>query len=162
MDVAVLSWPLRCRTQRDDLGIVPYSWETNRFSVGADGIAAYVFLAAPVSYPAGRSGDRPLQWGNEPFFRRGRCPHRPGGRRYSRVRLFWPFRCRTRRDDLGLVPYSGETNRFSVGADAHIGPGADGIATYVFPGRSGVVPSGTIWGSSPANAKNIKEAHIPC
>ena len=31
--------------------------------------------------------------------------------------------------------------------------GADGIAAYVFSDRFGVVPSGTIWGSSPTNAQ---------
>ena len=42
---------------------------------------------------------------------------------------------------------------FFVGADALIGPDADGIAAYVFSDRSGVVPSGTIWGSSPTVGK---------
>ena len=46
------------------------------------------------------------------FERRGRCPHRPASRRYRRVRLFWPFWRRTRRDDLGIVPYVGDARCF--------------------------------------------------
>ena len=79
----------------------------------------------------------------------------PAGRWDCRVRLFRPLRCRTHRDDLGIVPYSGETNRFSVGADALIGPDADGMGASVFSARSGDIPRGAMW-ASPPYAENAR------
>ena len=38
---------------------------------------------------------------------------------------------------------------FFVGADAHIGPEADGMGVSVFSGRSGVVPHGAMRASPP-------------
>ena len=52
---------------------------------------------------------------------------------------------------MGIAPYGEETDRFFVGADAHIGPEAGGMGVYVFSDRSGIVPSGAMWASPPTS-----------
>ena len=51
-----------------------------------------------------------------------------------------------------------------VGADALIGPEADGMGVSVFPDRSGVVPHGAMWASPPTLGRHVvfvgADAHI--
>ena len=49
---------------------------------------------------------------------------------------------------VGIASYT-ENARFFVGADAHIGPEADGMGVSVFPDRSGIVPHGAMRASPP-------------
>ncbi len=42
-----------------------------------------------------------------------------------------------------------------VGADAHIGPRADGIAVYVFSDRSDVIPHGAMRASPPTLGAHV-------
>ena len=52
------------------------------------------------------------------------------------------------RGDVGIAPYA-EGARFFVGADAHIGPWANGTAMSVLPDRSGDAPHGAMRASPP-------------
>ena len=57
--------------------------------------------------------------------------------------FFRPLRRHTPRGDEGIAPYA-EDARIFVGADAHIGPGADGMGVSVLPDRSVNVPHGAM------------------
>ena len=49
---------------------------------------------------------------------------------------------------MGIAPYAGDA-RFFVGADALIGPEADGMGVSVLSDRSGDAPGGAMWASPP-------------
>ncbi len=66
--------------------------------------------------------------------------------------FFRPLRRRTPRGDVGIAPYAENARCFFVGADALIGPGADGMGVSVFSARSGDAPGGAMW-ASPSTLK---------
>ena len=70
-------------------------------------------------------------------------PSSARGSGVTAVSVFFRSLCRrTRRGDVGIAPYAGNVRCFSVGADAFIGPEADGTGVSVFSTAPETYPAG--------------------
>ena len=105
---------------------------------------------------------------NARCFCRGRCPHRPvasgtdvsvfldrsGDAPHGAMRASPPT-LKTNVDFVGIAPNAENARYFFVGADAYIGPDANGMGVSVFPDRYGIAPHGAMRASPPTLKTHI-------